>query len=239
MFKNFRLAGTFAFTKTGRNFFDFFNFQFAPSFLHERINKVINWQNIRLMFHSVFFISHLLATIKKFIKNLDILPGSFLYRRMLTELEKKIVASIQEDIPVVKRPYTKIAKQLDITEEILLKTLKKLCDKGVIRRFGATLRHQNSGFGSNAMAAWKVEEERVEEVGKKLASFRQVSHCYRRNPTRKWPYNLYTMVHARDEESCRKTVRMMSEAASVDSYAILFSLRELKKTSMKYFSTDI
>ncbi len=158
--------------------------------------------------------------------------------RMLTKFEKQIVSSIQGDIPVVKRPYAKIAKQLDITEEILILTLKKLCEKGVIRRFGATLRHQNSGFESNAMAAWKVEEERVEEVGKKLASFRQVSHCYRRNPTKKWPYNLYTMVHARNEESCRATVRMMSEATSVDTYVILFSRRELKKTSMQYFSTN-
>jgi siroheme decarboxylase len=156
---------------------------------------------------------------------------------MLTELEKKIVASIQGDIPVIKRPYAKIAKQTDITENILLETLQKLCERGVIRRFGATLRHQNSGFESNAMAAWKVKEELIEEVGNKLASFRQVSHCYRRNPTRKWPYNLYTMVHARDEESCRKTVSMMAEAVSVDTYAVLFSVRELKKTSMKYFST--
>ena len=155
---------------------------------------------------------------------------------MPTELEKKIIASIQGDIPVVKRPYAKLAKELDISEEALLETLKKLCEKGVIRRFGATLRHQNSGFGSNAMAAWNVEEERVEEVGKKLASFRQVSHCYRRNPTLKWPYNLYTMVHARDEKSCRETVRMMSEAVSVSAYSILFSRRELKKTSMKYFA---
>jgi DNA-binding Lrp family transcriptional regulator len=157
---------------------------------------------------------------------------------MLTELEKKIIASIQGDIQVVKRPYAKIAKKLGITEEILFEALKRLCDKGVIRRFGATLRHQNSGFESNAMAAWKVEEYRVEEVGKKLASFRQVSHCYRRNPTRKWPYNLYTMVHARDDESCRETVRMMAEATSVETYAVLFSRRELKKTSMEYFSTD-
>jgi siroheme decarboxylase len=166
------------------------------------------------------------------------MPASFLYRLMLTEIEKKIIASIQGDIPIVKRPYARISKQIDITEEILLKTLKKLCENGVIRRFGATLRHQNSGFESNAMAAWIVDEERIEEVGRKFASFRQVSHCYRRNPTGKWPYNLYTMIHARDENSCREAVRMMSEAASVYKYAVLFSRRELKKTSMKYFSTD-
>jgi DNA-binding Lrp family transcriptional regulator len=156
---------------------------------------------------------------------------------MLTELEKKIVASIQGDIPVLKRPYARIAKQLDITEDTLITILANLCEKGVIRRFGATLKHQNSGFESNAMAAWKVDENRIEEVGRKFASFKQVSHCYRRNPTKKWPYNLYTMVHARNEESCIKTVSMMAESVSVETYAVLFSVRELKKTSMKYFST--
>ena len=78
---------------------------------------------------------------------------------MLTELEKIIIASIQGDIPITERPYLEIAKNLDISEETLLKTLSDLADKGVIRRFGATLRHQKSGFASNAMVAWKVAEE--------------------------------------------------------------------------------
>ncbi|MBU1054661.1 MAG: Lrp/AsnC family transcriptional regulator [Proteobacteria bacterium] len=157
---------------------------------------------------------------------------------MLTELEKKIIASIQGDMPVLKRPYAKIAKQLNITEEILLSTLNRLLEKGVIRRFGATLCHQNSGFEANAMAAWEVDEDIVEQVGKKLASFRQVSHCYRRNPNKEWPYNLYTMVHAKTEESCLKTIRKMSEATGVKNYTVLFSRKELKKTSMQYFSAE-
>ena len=85
------------------------------------------------------------------------------------------------------------------------------------------------------MVAWKVEEDRIEDVGKKMAGFKQVSHCYRRNPSDTWPYNLYTMVHATDEASCIDTARQMSEAAGVDTYTLLFSRRELKKTSMKYF----
>lgn len=154
---------------------------------------------------------------------------------MLTELDKKIIASIQGDIPVLKRPYAKIAKQLNITEKIFLDTLNQLFEKGLIRRFGATLCHQNSGFEANAMAAWEVDEDIVEGVGKKFASFRQVSHCYRRNPGRNWPYNLYTMIHAKTEESCMETVRKMSEATGVNNYTVLFSRKELKKTSMKYF----
>ncbi|MCP4369864.1 MAG: Lrp/AsnC family transcriptional regulator [Deltaproteobacteria bacterium] len=156
---------------------------------------------------------------------------------MLTELEKKIVASIQEDIPIISRPYHEISKKLKISEETLLKTLKDLCDRGVIRRFGATIRHQKSGFTANAMVAWIVNEDRIDEVGEKMASFRQVSHCYRRNPNGQWPYNLYTMVHANDEDNCRETARQMSRKARVKNYKLLFSQKELKKTSMKYFST--
>ena len=157
---------------------------------------------------------------------------------MLTDLEKKIIASIQEDMAVTERPYLEISEKLGISEDKLLGILQGLCDRGIIRRFGATLRHQKTGFTANAMAAWQVDENRVEEVGNRLASYKQVSHCYRRNPTNGWPFNLYTMIHANDEESCRQTARQMSEETGVKNYALLFSRKELKKTSMVYFPTD-
>jgi siroheme decarboxylase len=157
---------------------------------------------------------------------------------MLTDLEKKIIASIQEDMTITERPYLEISEKVGTTEEKLLENLQSLCERGIIRRFGATLRHQKTGFTANAMAAWQVDENRVEEVGNRLASFKQVSHCYRRNPTRDWPFNLYTMIHASDEESCRQTARNMSQEAGVENYSLLFSRRELKKTSMVYFPSD-
>jgi len=157
---------------------------------------------------------------------------------MFTDLEKKVIAAIQGDIPITERPYLQLAESLRIPEKDLLETLSGLSEKGLIRRFGATLRHQRSGFSANAMAAWQVDEDRVAEVGKMMASFSQVSHCYRRNPSTVWPYNLYTMIHAKDETSCREMVREMAEATDTEVYAVLFSRRELKKTSMEYFPTD-
>ncbi len=157
---------------------------------------------------------------------------------MLTELEKKIIASLQEDIEITERPYLGIARKIEISEQVLLETLQGLCDRGIIRRYGATLRHQKTGFTANAMAAWQVAEERIDDVGSKMASFREVSHCYRRNPTDRWPYNLYTMIHASDEDACRQTAQNMSEATTVDTYTLLFSRKELKKTSMIYFPSS-
>ena len=157
---------------------------------------------------------------------------------MLSTIEKKVIQAIQRDIPVTAQPYAEIAEKIGLDEDEVLETLKSLCDRGIIRRYGATLRHQKTGFTANAMGAWQVEEERIEAVGEKMASFKQVSHCYRRDPQKTWPYNLYTMIHANDEESCHETARQMAEATGVENYTLLFSKRELKKTSMVYFADD-
>lgn len=155
---------------------------------------------------------------------------------MLTELEKKVIAAIQGDMPVVEEPFAQIGAEIGVDEDALLEVLIDLARRGVIRRFGATLRHQKSGFLANVMAAWQVDEDRLDEVGEIMASFKEVSHCYRRNPTPEWNYNLYTMIHGKSEEHCRETAESMAAKAGVGSYAMLFSRREFKKTSMKYFN---
>ncbi|MEZ4567573.1 MAG: Lrp/AsnC family transcriptional regulator [Desulfobacterales bacterium] len=92
---------------------------------------------------------------------------------MFTDLEKKIIALIQGDMPVEKRPYQVIAETIGTDEKTVLTTVRDLVDRGIIRRFGATLRHQKSGFTANAMVAWQVDEDRVDGVGKIMASFDQ------------------------------------------------------------------
>jgi DNA-binding Lrp family transcriptional regulator len=154
---------------------------------------------------------------------------------MFTDLEKKIIALLQTDIPVVQRPFKEMAEKIGITEEQFLTVLNDLNDRGMIRRFGATLKHQKSGFKANAMVAWNVPEDQVEKTGAIMAGFQEITHCYRRNPAPGWKYNLYTMVHATSEEECYEIVRQISDAVGQDDYELLFSKKELKKTSMKYF----
>lgn len=156
---------------------------------------------------------------------------------MLTPLEKQVIAAIQGDMPVDPQPYVRIASDLDIDEATLLETLRSLVHRSIIRRFGATLRHQKSGFNANAMTAWKVEESRIDAVGTIMAQFKEVSHCYRRDPKPEWPYNLYTMIHGQDEQHCRRTAEKIAAKADVQDYCLLFSRREFKKTSMTYFSS--
>jgi DNA-binding Lrp family transcriptional regulator len=157
---------------------------------------------------------------------------------MLNELEKKVIAAIQGDIPICERPYRELAERIGLSEDTFLATLAELRRRDLIRRFGATLRHQKSGYAANAMGAWQVAETRVEEVGRMMAACRQISHCYRRNPTGDWPYNLYTMIHAESEDACWDIARGLARQTGVDMFTLLFSRRELKKTSMSYFPVD-
>ena len=155
---------------------------------------------------------------------------------LLTDQDKRLIYLFQGDLPVTPRPFAWLAGQLGWTEEEVLKRLREFKEAGLIRRFGATLYHQNSGFPANVMVAWQIPEERVEEAGQILAEVRLVSHCYQRRTTEKWPFNLYTMVHGEDEADCRRTVEEMAGMVESRGYELLFSLQELKKTSMRYFA---
>jgi DNA-binding Lrp family transcriptional regulator len=155
--------------------------------------------------------------------------------RLLSPLEKRIIHSLQEDLPVVSRPFALVAARHGISEAELIGKIREFVSTGMIRRFGATLRHQHSGFEANAMVVWQVEEERIEEVGGILASFREVTHCYQRRTAPDWPYRLFTMIHGRSRDECRRLARRMAETTGVESYRLLFTTEELKKTTPAYF----
>ncbi len=156
-------------------------------------------------------------------------------RYKIDEIDKKVISFIQGDLPLESRPFAKLAERAGLSEEKFLERIKRLKREGIIRRFGATLRHQEAGYASNAMVAWRVPDHLVDKVGKSLARFRRVTHCYHRRPAKDWPYNLYTMIHGASKKECLELAEQMAQSVGIKDYQVLFSKREFKKTSMQYF----
>jgi DNA-binding Lrp family transcriptional regulator len=153
-----------------------------------------------------------------------------------TETEKRILALAGADLPDSATPYADIAEIAGCTEAEVLELLTRLKDARVIRRFGATLRHQKAGYGHNAMVSWRVDDpEESQRVGKLMADRPEISHCYIRRTYPQWKYNLYTMIHGKNPGDCMEVVNAISQATGVTDYQILQSVRELKKISMRYF----
>lgn len=153
----------------------------------------------------------------------------------LTAHDKKLIRQIQGDLPITPTPFEPLARQLALREKEFLKRIHHLIRRGTIRRFGAILRHQKAGYQGNAMVVWRVPEDQIPRISRAMVSFPAVSHCYLRPPLPQWPYNLYTMVHGRSEKDCRLAAQKISKATGLKDYRLLFSKREHKKSSMRYF----
>jgi DNA-binding Lrp family transcriptional regulator len=157
---------------------------------------------------------------------------------MLTDAEKQVILALQRDLEITPHPFQEVAERAVLSEAEVLAAIRTLKEKGYIRRFGATLRHQLSGFEANALAVWVIPQDRLSQLGRQLANHRAVTHCYARRPARDWPYNLYTMIHGKDQEEITGIVAQMASEVGIADYDILFSEAELKKTTMRYFRDD-
>lgn len=156
--------------------------------------------------------------------------------REFTPTQKDILRIVQADLPDTLTPYVDIARQAGTSEEEVLELLRSLKEEGVIRRFGASIKHQRTGWNVNAMVAWIVDAERVDEVGAAASKHEHVSHCYYRpSSAEDWPYEFYTMIHARSDEECRSIIEELRAMTGLTDYLVLTSLRELKKCSPTYF----
>ena len=153
----------------------------------------------------------------------------------LDALDKEIINALSGDISTSKQPYKEIADSLGISEDDLLSRIRGYQEKGVLRRMGAMIAHRVAGVDANGMIVWDVPEEQVEELGLRLASMREITHCYARRRTAEWPYNLYTMVHARTRKACERIAERLSNEVGIKSYKLVFSTHEFKKTSPRYF----
>ena len=153
----------------------------------------------------------------------------------VSELDKKVIRALQGEFPLVAEPYKEMAETIGISEELFLERVQALEAQKKIRKMGAVLRHREVGFKANVLVAWVVPQERLDEVALQMASHPAVTHCYDRTTAPGWPYNLYTMVHGRSREECEAIARELGEENGVTERTMLYSKREWKKTSMKYF----
>ncbi|MBO4830122.1 MAG: Lrp/AsnC family transcriptional regulator [Fibrobacter sp.] len=86
----------------------------------------------------------------------------------------------------------------------------------------------------------KCKDESVlansESAGSLLAKKHYVSHCYERPSFENFPYNLYAMMHAQTPEELDGYIKESVALLDNPEYVVLHSLKELKKTSFRFFA---
>jgi DNA-binding Lrp family transcriptional regulator len=156
----------------------------------------------------------------------------------VTARDAQLFRTLQTPLPLLPLPFAELARRAEVEPQELL-AFAKLHLGGALRRYVGTLRHRKLGVRENGMVVWRVPEERIEELGWRLAGAPEVSHCYARNAIEDFPYTLYSMTHGPDRESCRATAARLAQETGVEDYRVLFSEREFKKVRLRYFLPEL
>jgi DNA-binding Lrp family transcriptional regulator len=155
------------------------------------------------------------------------------------EFDKDVIRATQGDLPVVPEPWAPAAAQLGIGVDELLAHLEGMTERGILRRVAAILFHRRAGFSANGMGVWQVPDDRILEIGPRMASFRGISHCYQRPTYADWKYQIFTMAHGRSKEECDAILdAIAAEFPEIQDRATLYSSTEFKKIRLLYFTGD-
>jgi DNA-binding Lrp family transcriptional regulator len=159
----------------------------------------------------------------------------------LNETDRALLASMQDGLPLVSRPYAAVGAALGMHEAEVRARLERLLAEGVIRRLGVVVRHRELGYTANAMAVWDVPDADVTAIGTRMGRVEGVTLCYRRpRCLPEWPYNLFCMIHGRSRRTVMQCLAGIIEQHGLQHYphAVLFSRRRFKQRGAHYTHAD-
>ncbi len=156
----------------------------------------------------------------------------------LSELDVAVIRATQGPMEVLPEPFAPAASELGMSQEALLSHLESMQERRALRRVAAILFHRRAGFSANGMGVWRVPEQRILELGPRMASFRGISHCYQRPTYADWPYSVFTMAHGRSKEECDAILDSIAEDTGIEDRRTLYSSTEFKKCRLRYFTDE-
>jgi DNA-binding Lrp family transcriptional regulator len=171
-------------------------------------------------------------------KAVEVAPPAETERQPYDERDVAVIRALQGDMPIISEPYAPAAEQLGIPLEGLLAHLEGMQERRLLRRVAAILFHRRAGFSANGMGVWKVPDERIMELGPRMAAFRGISHCYQRPTYKDWPYSIFTMAHGRSKDECDAILDSIADSTGIEDRATLYSSTEFKKIRLLYFTED-
>jgi len=152
----------------------------------------------------------------------------------LSSVSRAVINQLQQDLPLVERPFEPMAAAVGLDTDQFLRECQTLQQRGVVRRFSASINHIGTGFVANALACWMVPPDLAGSTGRKIATFREVSHCFERQTSPLWKYNLYAVIHSHSRDTCQGIIRQICEETGLNEYVSLFSRRQFKRSRIRY-----
>jgi DNA-binding Lrp family transcriptional regulator len=131
------------------------------------------------------------------------------YRADLTDLERRLLDSYQQGLPLSSTPYADMAQALGVTEADVLTALTHLQNLGVLSRVGPVFR--THAIGASTLAAMAVPEDRLEAVAAIVNSFAAVNHNYEREHR----FNLWFVATAASDAELTEVLEGIEQLTNI------------------------
>lgn len=140
---------------------------------------------------------------------------------------------LQEGLPLVPFPFAALAGDLGISEEEAISRVRRLKERGIIRRVGGIFDAFRLGFVSTLVAV-EVEPERLEKVAGQVSLYPEVTHNYARDHR----FNLWFTLTAPDEGRIAEVVEGVKRIKGVRHLLDFPALRRFKVEVRMKFGGD-
>lgn len=149
-------------------------------------------------------------------------------------IDKKLLNLMQNEIPIDKRPFKILGEKLMLTENDVLKRVRKLKEDGIIRRIGGIFNSRRIGYISTLCAA-KVSKNKIEEVAAFINNYYEVTHNYIREDE----YNMWFTIITHSEESLNNILEEIKRETGLNEIMSLPSIKLFKvKVALNFQGDD-
>jgi len=145
-------------------------------------------------------------------------------RLLPDQTDLAILTALQDDLPLVSRPWEAIAERLGITETEIISRMKTLKEAGIIRDISPVLESHPMGLHAATLVALRVPEERMDEIAAIISSYAEVSHNFQRDHY----YSLWFTIAAQNGEGIRNVLDEILQQTGIPESDVL-NLPTIKK----------
>ena len=142
---------------------------------------------------------------------------------ILDDFDKDLLNEIQQEFPLDRRPYHRLALKMGSEPGRVMERIKSLKESGIIRQLSAIFDTRKLGYKSS-LVAMKVDHERLLDVANTISRHPGVSHNYERNHD----LNLWFTIAVPPNNSIQDEVNRFASLKGVRATRMLPTLRMFK-----------
>ena len=142
----------------------------------------------------------------------------------------KLLMKLQYEFPLSNRPFRELGRELNLSENKVLKMIEEYRENGVITRIGIHIDYRALDKNFRALVGIKADKDKIVPAAKFINKMDGVKHNYLRRGSR---YNIWFTIKSSSEKHIYKLAEELAEKLKIKDYVVL-PTKKVYKLDVRY-----